>query len=81
MSFSNLSYVKIWAAAALTLVCWELTVHPQAGFSLTLSSGLLDLEKELGSLYEHTIVEFSSEIGVFLRKQLFYVPSMHKNTR
>lgn len=43
-------------------------MHPQAGFSLTLSSGLLALEKELGSLYEHTIVEFSSEIGGFFKK-------------
>lgn len=37
----------------------ELPVHPQAGFSLTRSWGLLDLEMELGSLYEHGVVDFS----------------------
>ena len=73
--------MKISAAAALILVCSELTVHPQAGFGLTHSSGLLDLEMELGSLYEHIVVDFSSETGVFLRKPLFYVPSMHRNKR
>jgi len=81
MQFSNLIYAKISASAALILICSELTVHPQAGFSLTCSSGLLDLEMELGSLYEHVVVDFSSEVGVFLRKQLFYVPSVGRYKR
>lgn len=60
--------MKISAVADLILICSELTVHPQAGFSLTRSSGLLDLEMELGSLYEHIVVDFTSEIGVFFKK-------------
>lgn len=80
--FSNLSCVKISAVAALILMYSELTVHPQAGFSLTRSSGLLDLEMELGFLYEHIIVHSSSEINILiLRKQLFYVPSLRRNKR
>lgn len=65
MSFSNFNYVKISAVAALILIYSELSVHPQAGFGLTRSSGLLDLEMELGSLYERIIIDVSSEIIFF----------------
>lgn len=52
---------------ALILICSELAVQPQTGFSLTCCSGLLDLEMELGSLYEHIFVDFRSEVGFFLK--------------
>lgn len=77
--------MEISAAVALILICSELTVHPQAGFSLTRFSGLRGLEVELGSLYERIGEDFSSEMVFccyfFLRKQLFYVPSICRNRR
>lgn len=53
------SSVKASAVLAPILTCSELAVHPQTGFILTRPMGLLDLEVELGSLYEHIVVGFS----------------------
>lgn len=61
--------MKTSAVVALILICSERTVQPQTGFSLTCCSGLLDLEMELGSLHEHIVVDISSKIVFFLKKE------------